>query len=167
MWALVCGPTVKMQCKLLSISAAFLIIGRSASFGLGFVGKLPQTSPKASIDRSISCRLAGLRPQHTSLRLDMADPNSGDSNQPQEEPSTTETAPSAEHTLSTESLGDVQGKKGFWSKIFGVQKMDKATLASLGTSVILSYGFVSNAFGCTAVSCAWYIASRRVRQNHV
>jgi hypothetical protein len=32
----------------------------------------------------------------------------------------------------------------------------------MGMSALLSYGFVSNASGCLAVSCAWFIFSKRV-----
>lgn len=42
------------------------------------------------------------------------------------------------------------------------EKMDRKALAKLGANVLLAYGFVSNAFGCVSVSCAWYIASKRV-----
>jgi hypothetical protein len=46
----------------------------------------------------------------------------------------------------------------------GIQnkKNNRQELAKLGANVLLAYGFVSNAFGCVSVSCAWYIASKRV-----
>lgn len=56
-------------------------------------------------------------------------------------------------------------KKGVFGKIFGGRKkFNKASLAKLGGSVLLSYGFVSNVFGITCVNCAWYIASKKVRR---
>lgn len=65
----------------------------------------------------------------------------------------------------TESSIDNENKKGFFGKVFGRggTKFNKASLAKLGGSVLLSYGFVSNVFSITCVSCAWYIASRKVR----
>ena len=44
------------------------------------------------------------------------------------------------------------------------KKLDRQALAKLGTNVLLAYGFVSNAFGAVSVSCAWYIASKRVSE---
>ena len=52
-------------------------------------------------------------------------------------------------------------KKGLFARFRG-KKFDKASLAKLGGSVLLSYGFVSNVSGITCVSCAWYIASKKV-----
>ena len=50
-----------------------------------------------------------------------------------------------------------RNKDGIQSK-----KNNRQELAKLGANVLLAYGFVSNAFGCVSVSCAWYIASKRV-----
>jgi hypothetical protein len=46
-----------------------------------------------------------------------------------------------------------RGRKG--------KKLDRATLAKMGTNFVLAYGFVSNVSGCIAVSCAWFVASKR------
>jgi hypothetical protein len=57
-------------------------------------------------------------------------------------------------------------KQGFSAKLkrrFAGKKFSRASLAKLGTSVLLSYGFVSNAFGVTCVSVAWFLSSQRVR----
>ena len=61
----------------------------------------------------------------------------------------------------TDDSVDEAKKKGFLGRYRG-QKLTRASLAKLGGSVLLSYGFVSNVFGITCVSCAWYIASRKV-----
>jgi hypothetical protein len=65
-------------------------------------------------------------------------------------------------TLTAEgnSIGTSETKKGLFARFRG-EKFDKASLAKLGGSVLLSYGFVSNVFGITCVSCAWYIASKK------
>lgn len=60
--------------------------------------------------------------------------------------------------------GDTE--QGFAAKLkrrIAGKKFSRASLAKLGTSVLLSYGFVSNAFGVTCVSVAWFLSSQRVR----
>lgn len=47
-------------------------------------------------------------------------------------------------------------------KSFGGEKFSRKFLAKLGTSVLLSYGFVSNIFAITCVSIAWFLSCRRV-----
>ena len=67
-------------------------------------------------------------------------------------------------TKTEKEKGDT--KQGFVAKVqgqFGGKKFSRASLGKLGTSVFLSYGFVSNVFGVTCVSIAWFLASQRVR----
>ena len=44
-------------------------------------------------------------------------------------------------------------------------KLNKATIAKMGTSVVLSYSFVSNIFAISSMSIAWYIFSRKVSRG--
>jgi hypothetical protein len=65
---------------------------------------------------------------------------------------------------------DDNTNQGFVAKLkrrFGDQKFNRASLAKLGTSVPLCYGLISNVFGITCVSIAWFLASRRVRKKIV
>lgn len=64
---------------------------------------------------------------------------------------------------SEESVDDTT--QGFVAKLklrFGDQKFNRSSLAKLGTSVPLCYGLISNVFGITCVSVAWFLASQRV-----
>jgi hypothetical protein len=72
---------------------------------------------------------------------------------------TTSTDELVENNNTTETKGPFGKLK---ARLGGGTKFDKASLAKLGGSVLLSYGFVSNIFGITCVSCAWYIASKKV-----
>jgi hypothetical protein len=57
-------------------------------------------------------------------------------------------------------LGGMMGRKK------DAKLLDRKALAKLGANVLLAYGFVSNAFGCVSVSCAWYISSKRVSRRY-
>lgn len=48
-------------------------------------------------------------------------------------------------------------------RLFGGDRMkfDKATMAKLGVSMVLSYGFVSNVSGCICVSICWFLFSKQ------
>jgi hypothetical protein len=54
---------------------------------------------------------------------------------------------------------------GMMSRQKDAKLLDRKALAKLGANVLLAYGFVSNAFGCVSVSCAWYISSKRVSRR--
>ena len=64
----------------------------------------------------------------------------------------------SEEPLDNKQEGGLWGKlKSFAQKGKG---FDRKKLASLGTSVLLSYGFVSNVNACTLVTIAWVICGR-------
>lgn len=48
-------------------------------------------------------------------------------------------------------------------RLFGGEqmKLDKATMAKLGLSMVLSYGFVSNVSGCICMSVCWFVYSSK------
>lgn len=74
---------------------------------------------------------------------------------------TTITTSEEVHVVKDDTSVEGEPKKGLFARFRG-KKFDRTSLAKLGGSVLLSYGFVSNVFGITCVSCAWYIASRKV-----
>ncbi|KAL7552138.1 hypothetical protein ACHAWF_015347 [Thalassiosira exigua] len=57
------------------------------------------------------------------------------------------------------------GSDSFLSNLRGIlsrtKQLNKASLGKLGMSALLAYGFVSNVSGVVAVSCAWFIFSKR------
>ena len=60
-------------------------------------------------------------------------------------------------------------KRAFTSSSSGTnkkkKKLDRAALSKMGMSALLAYGFVSNVSGVIAVSSAWFIFSKKVKQN--
>ena len=52
--------------------------------------------------------------------------------------------------------------KAFFNNNNKKQKFNRESLSKLGMSALLAYGFVSNVSGVIAVSCAWFIFSKKV-----
>lgn len=102
--------------------------------------------------------------QHTVFTTLPLSAATSDNREPLETNQTVSSNFTTSDTLTAEgnSIGTSETKKGLFARFRG-EKFDKASLAKLGGSVLLSYGFVSNVFGITCVSCAWYIASKKVR----
>lgn len=64
-------------------------------------------------------------------------------------------------SLSPDSQSSFWGAlKSFFSN--KKNKFSRESLGKMGMSALLAYGFVSNVSGVIAVSCAWFIFSRRV-----
>ena len=69
--------------------------------------------------------------------------------------------PSQIQSLSPDSQSSFWGAlKSFFSN--KKNKFSRESLGKMGMSALLAYGFVSNVSGVIAVSCAWFIFSRRV-----
>lgn len=69
--------------------------------------------------------------------------------------------PSQIQSLSPDSQSSFWGAlKSFFSN--KKNKFSRESLGKMGMSALLAYGFVSNVSGVIAVSCAWFIFSKRV-----
>lgn len=71
-------------------------------------------------------------------------------------------------SLTKSQIKSINKNKPFMSKVKSVftnnKKFNMETLRKLGTAALLSYGFVSNVSGVIAVSSAWFIFSKKVRE---
>jgi len=66
-----------------------------------------------------------------------------------------------------QSLSPDSQSSSFWGALKSFfsnkkNKFSRESLGKMGMSALLAYGFVSNVSGVIAVSCAWFIFSRRV-----
>lgn len=69
--------------------------------------------------------------------------------------------PSQIQALSSDSQSSfLEAVKSFFSSKKG--KFSRESLGKMGMSALLAYGFVSNVSGVIAVSCAWFIFSKKV-----
>ena len=74
-------------------------------------------------------------------------------------------------SLTKSQIKSINKNKPLLTKVKSVftnnKKFNMETLRKLGTAALLSYGFVSNVSGVIAVSSAWFIFSKKVREYYV
>lgn len=137
----------------------------------------PSDTPPSSLlsDRCIQRRHVqspSLFMSNNDLDESTASPSTNDSTTTSSTPSTTSTQPAeiVESSLTSSQITSIQKHMHLGTKLRNLQTQLKSNAASfkpenlskLGLTALLSYGFVSNVSGVVAVSCAWFIFSKKV-----
>ncbi|EED86266.1 predicted protein [Thalassiosira pseudonana CCMP1335] len=136
----------------------------------------PSDTPPSSLlsDRCIQRRHVqspSLFMSNNDLDESTASPSTNDSTTTSSTPSATSTQPAeiVESSLTSSQITSIQKHMHLGTKLRNLQTQLKSNAASfkpenlskLGLTALLSYGFVSNVSGVVAVSCAWFIFSKK------
>mmetsp|Transcript_15664 Transcript_15664/g.33078 ORF Transcript_15664/g.33078 Transcript_15664/m.33078 type:complete len:264 (-) Transcript_15664:366-1157(-) len=104
-------------------------------------------------------------PQSPPLFLASQEDNDESDNDETDDKSNEEVQPAGTAAVTPSEIESMGGNTTFLSNIKNIltnkSKFNRESLGKLGVSALLAYGFVSNVSGIIAVSCAWFIFSKR------